>query len=512
MPEPYRFYDAPFWRDQPAAFAQQGVDAWRLKQPIPDLGTSNPQMAMHCAAFVTATLTDWALLYPDDARPFYLVDLGAGVGRFAFNFLTAFTVIKADAELTLPPLRYIVTEFVEETLDFAQQHPLLQTFIEQGLLDFAYFDALTSTSLHLRVSGERIEAGQLKTPLIVMANYLFSALPSDLFYITQGLVHDVLFRENARFAADEAMQLDLGATQHEPNLRPYPDQPVLTELLELYRTTFMQTHISVPIAAIDCLRRLEKLSEAGFVLLSVDGGSAQAEDLRGQPLPEVVAYADTFYSRVNFHALLAVFQKDGARPLTTGHRHDELTSIALLAVDEAQRFTQTERAFIEHFVDYGPDDIFELAVIVEQQIERMSIEQILAALRTSRYNPRLFRLSTPRLVTLLRDYRGVYTRQIADLLPRIKAMGFSLGPQDNILYSLAAVYFELGLLPEARDHYIAALNAGVIHEDVYYGLAVTLVLLNEPEMATSALENVLLLNPVHPQAAQMLLALSNLQQ
>jgi hypothetical protein len=79
-------------------------------------------------------------------------------------------------------LRYVMSDFSERTLAYWQQHPFLQPYIEQGVLDFALVDLSQPQDIVLRLSGE-VLAGQ---PLVVLANYVFDSIESRTPFISIG--------------------------------------------------------------------------------------------------------------------------------------------------------------------------------------------------------------------------------------------------------------------------------------------------------------------------------------
>ena len=51
--------------------------------------------------------------------------------------------------MELPPFRYVMTDLAMENVTGWKEHPSMQAYIEQGLLDFARFDAVHDTALNL---------------------------------------------------------------------------------------------------------------------------------------------------------------------------------------------------------------------------------------------------------------------------------------------------------------------------------------------------------------------------
>lgn len=56
-----------------------------------------------------------------------------------------------------------------------QQHPSLLPYVEQGILDFARFDAVQDVELHLVHAKLSIRPGDLQQPLVIVANYFLTA-------------------------------------------------------------------------------------------------------------------------------------------------------------------------------------------------------------------------------------------------------------------------------------------------------------------------------------------------
>ncbi len=131
------------WQLQRRFFEQHGIDAWR-QAIVPHYVTSNPFIADAYARVLFGFLRDWQAGSPtplDPSRPVYLIELGAGSGRFAFHFLQSFLRAYRHSSLGRQRVTYVMTDFAARTLDFWQTHPSLQPLVAQGLLDFAHFDA-----------------------------------------------------------------------------------------------------------------------------------------------------------------------------------------------------------------------------------------------------------------------------------------------------------------------------------------------------------------------------------
>lgn len=167
----YRFSEAPIWDINREYYEVEGLRAWSNDQ-VPQYITSNPMIAAAYAELLFGFLQDRAAK-GQFLDPVQIVELGAGAGRFAFHVLHELGQLMDYAEIELPPFRYIMTDLAVNNVAAWREHPALQSFIARGMLDFARFDAVSDWELSLVVSGETISAGDLRQPLVIVANYFF---------------------------------------------------------------------------------------------------------------------------------------------------------------------------------------------------------------------------------------------------------------------------------------------------------------------------------------------------
>lgn len=135
-----KFADSPLWDLQRQYYKNQGLAAWSQGK-VPSYLTSNPFFAK---AYADIALGFWRDLKAQGktTQPLYIIELGAGSGRFAYHFLLhffeAFDAIRGPDDKVC----YVMTDFASKTVQ-QWQKPLanqLKPFVEQGRLDFAIFD------------------------------------------------------------------------------------------------------------------------------------------------------------------------------------------------------------------------------------------------------------------------------------------------------------------------------------------------------------------------------------
>src|SRR5438132_8998 len=128
------------WQLQRTFYADQGVAAWS-QSGVPQSITNSPIIARAYARIVLGFLRDMsAELNPNE--PVYIVELGAGSGRFAYRFLKAFTALREETSDADQRFTYVLTDAAPSVLDYWRDNPRLQPFVAAGVLDFAHFDLL----------------------------------------------------------------------------------------------------------------------------------------------------------------------------------------------------------------------------------------------------------------------------------------------------------------------------------------------------------------------------------
>src|SRR6266849_7946971 len=121
-----------------------------------------------------------------EPTPMYVVELGAGSGRFAYRFLKALTALLEEASSVHQRFVYVMTDASASVLEYWRDNPRLRSFVEAGVLDFAHFDLLELAPLELLNTGVTLRAGAVANPVVVVANYIFDSIPQDAFTIKDG--------------------------------------------------------------------------------------------------------------------------------------------------------------------------------------------------------------------------------------------------------------------------------------------------------------------------------------
>ncbi|MCA9793185.1 MAG: class I SAM-dependent methyltransferase [Candidatus Eremiobacteraeota bacterium] len=230
--------------------------AWKA---VPHYGTNSPFFAHQLARLA-------ARLLADEARP-TILELGAGSGKFAARFLAYFS------RLFEGPFRYRATDFCQSNLDFLAGHPRLTTWLAQGTLELALFDA------------SRDQAQEVD---LIISNYLLGTLPQDLFQVDNGRLF-AIETEPATFPAEVARQPVSSPYQHD-----HWNAACLDQARRLRNGAFL-----FPVTAAGLWQRLGQTP-----WLASDKGFVQAEEWTDYDRLPVVRHGNSLSMPVDF-ALLA---------------------------------------------------------------------------------------------------------------------------------------------------------------------------------------------------------------
>ncbi|WP_422660623.1 tetratricopeptide repeat protein [Paenibacillus sp. EC2-1] len=504
----YRFSNAPIWDLQRAYYEEQGTKAWNNDQ-VPQYITSNPMIATAYAEMIFGFLRDQADK-GEVTETVTIVELGAGAGRFAFHVLHKLCELRDFAGIQLPPFRYVVTDLPIKNVNAWREHPAFQPYIHEGIVDFARFDAVHDTELNLVVSGLTIKPGDLKQPLLIIANYFFDGIPQELIYVGDGHIYetDVLVEtppEAESLKPSEALSLlklnyeHRRAPEYEADDYPYRD------VIAYYQQELEDSHILFPHAGLVCLERLNQLSQAGFLLLTADKGDHLIEDFKFAEPPELIRHG-SFSFTANYHALKHVFEQRGAETLFTAHHYKNINVGCIFMLDKPMTYTNTRLSFRQFIERFGPDDFFSMKEWVDPRLETMGLQQILAFWRLGGYDAEFFIQCAKRISTLIPE---ACDEELQDIKRGIHIM-WSSNYEMEQRYDLA---LDAGLLLFEMDMYVDAMQflATSVETDedepvptVLYCLAICCYELGLDEAALEYTREALVLEPGHEEALALL--------
>jgi tetratricopeptide (TPR) repeat protein len=459
--------DQPFgqswiWRFQDAFYRQRGIEAWR-EDGVPSYATSNPALA---EAYVEMVWTWGEERRRFTEEPLVVLELGAGTGRLAYQFLRRWQHRQEDTGVSGPPLRYVLSDFAAQNRAFWRGHPSLRELFDSGWLDSAHFDVLGDSAFRLEGSGEVVSPEQPAFRPVVIANYLLDTVPQDLFDFNAGRLFEGLLTvacdaEPATLEASEVIDhLRLHCGRRELQAPPYPED-WLNALIEEYRRDLRGTFLLFPAPMLRCLDRLRYTSRGGLLLLAADKGDHRLEDLDGAGPPVPSSHA-SFSFNVNFHACARDCERRGGVALFPDPPPPVAVTVAALLYPEAGDASldpePLRRAYDRAVRDLGPDDRLRLLRLGSRHLEEAATGELLALQRLSRDDPDYLRLLLPELVKRAPQIGSEVLPPLCALLERAWRNDLPLGGEEpDLAFGIGVLLQELGELERAIRWFEASL-------------------------------------------------------
>lgn len=463
------------WRLQRNYFEHQGIEAWS-SGTVPHHITSSAFIADAYANVVFGFLRDCVRKH-DPRQPIYIVELGSGSGRFAYLFLKRLLAKQNGSVLKDIPVKYVMTDFTQQNLEYLRKHAHFQRFIDEGLLDFARFDVEHDQQLKLINSGETISARNLINPLIVIANYLFDSIPQDSFFVSAGQLFETLVSLTTQQEEEDLddpeilSRIKVTYEFNRVNGNYYKDKSWNRILLD-YKQRFSETAFLFPTATLNCIKNLHQLSSGHMLLLSGDRGYSTDEALReGRGVPGMAMHGS--FSMMVDYQLIGEYCRDlGARVLSPQRPTDHLNVSAFMFGDLACDFIETRQAYAEAIEKFGPDDFFTLKEGVAQLYDALALDEVLAFLRLSCWDYKRFRECLPVLKKHLPDATDLQKQQLHEVILKVWDSYLPIGEESDLAFDLGTLLLEIEFNEEALEFLQRSVDLYGIAPGTAYNLAV----------------------------------------
>jgi len=418
---------SPIWQLVRSYYRQMGLKAWHTSA-VPNYITTNPFIASRYAKVIDGFFADFSNsrnLYPLD-NPFYILELGAGSGRFGYCFLKQFF---SELEVSIRdnrPLVYVMTDISRANIDFWKSHPQLQSFIKKGQLDFAYLDVLEQESIKLLISGRTLAAGTIRTPMAVIANYVFDSLPNDLFEIRNGKLRALLVRCKMDLEADDiaeiaqTTQIDYRA---EECRKGYYGNSDWNAVLDDYGKNENNLNFAIPVGGLTAIDKMAALTTGPMFMLASDFGDSDMVSIRALPKRRI-ATNGCYSVRVNFHAVSRYLDRAGRRFYAPGHSKSSLETVGLVMNAGQKNHKHLSYAFEAHIKNFGPDEFFMMKKIVERNFDSHDFQHIIALLRMSCWDAKIFNGCAPALKASLETLDPWQKTTVIEALHNVDDMYF----------------------------------------------------------------------------------------
>jgi tetratricopeptide (TPR) repeat protein len=487
------------WRLQRTFYGDQGIEAWS-RSNVPQGITTSPNIARAYAHVVHAYLED---IQPslDPEQPVYIVELGAGSGRFAYRFLKALTRHQT------PKFVYLMTDAIPSVMDFWQDNPRLRPFVEAGVLDFAQFDLLDLAPLTLRNSKVTLRTGAVANPVVMIGNYIFDTIPQDAYTVKSRQLFANLVSISASSpeldltAPDSRVRISItfGADDTPLDFNTEAD-PLVRDLLTAYAELLDNTTVMVPRAAMACLRFFRDLAGGRALCLIGDFGDTAEDELPEHGPPGFGAGGGLWLS-VNFHALAEYTRALGGQARHPANRHIRLNVSTFLF--GTAPFVHADQAFADAIDLHGPDDLAVLARAVAQEMSNLSFDVILALLRTTGWDTDYLMRSVARLIEVLPGAEARLRREVQHGIQLAWEQYYPIGEQEDVPFGLGALLYTLERYAEAMEFFDISLRDFGEDPRTTMNLALTHYRLGHLSESLRWIDRTLALDPEHEMALNM---------
>lgn len=495
----YRFSESPIWELQRSYFEEQGIKAWQSDE-VPQYITSNPMIAAAYAEMIFGFLQDRARL-GHISEPVTIIELGAGSGRLAFHVLKELGELMEYAGLQLPPFRYVMSDLPVKNIAYWQQHRSLLPFVEQGVLDFAVFDAVKDTELRLTQSGITVRSGDLRQPLLIIANYFFDSIPQELLYVDESKMYEckvsMAFPDDAAGLCVSELLGKVNTEYHYRRAAEYEQESYpYRSVIELYKEKLEDSHILFPEIGLSCLERLGQLSEEGFLLLTADKGDHRIENWEFAEPPKLVHHG-SFSLTANYHAIQHVFEQKGAEALFTTHHYKNLNVGCILMLSSPKSYANTRLAYRRFVERFGPDDFFSIKVWFDKHLDQLELEQILSFWRLGGYDSQLFAQSLKRITLLIPTSSDEEIEDIRNGIHRMWTGFYPMEESQDLALGCGMLLFQLDLFEDAMQYFERSIQDYETDTEVLYSLAICHYETGEEATALEYVNRALSLEPKH---------------
>jgi hypothetical protein len=483
-----RLSESPIWDRQRRFYAGDAADIWGAAV-VPHYITANPRIAATHARLSVEFLRA-ASTRPDDDKP-HIIEFGGGTGRFAYLFVRHLRELAPGLDFV-----YVLTDFSSDRVLRWVDHPSLQPFVADGVLDFAVLDADALAPVNLVVSGRRLEPGALRAPAIGIANYVFDTLRTDAYVVRRGEVAECHFAVPDDDATGAAW---VESTEWHAVLSDHvPDE--LAPILDTYATTLDDTVVLVPTASLRCLEFLDSLTTAPTCALVADKGHCTPTDLCSQLAPAFVTHGDGFSVMVNFD-LLARWNRarGGVSVLPRDPAHSLV--VAALVLGDVGDAARLEAAIHDELVDVGPDNYFALrSMLSPQGTSSRTLDALLAALRLSRFDPTLLAELLPSLLEVLPAIPEERKLEVQRVLVRVWENYFPIGEPIDMALCVGLTFSAMSRFPEAIDFLERSVKENDESAEAAFAMASARYGYRDLRAALEWTDRALLLEPGFPEA------------
>ena len=443
------------WQLNRDFYHQNGIAAWS-DDLVPHQISNSSLAATSYAELIYAFLKD----LESDIKPeklVYILELGAGHGRLCYNILEHLEQLILDSDGCSTKYCYVLTDIVEDNLAFYSSHPKLQKYYKRGLLDISFFDAKGNQELLLRKSKIKIAYSDLEQPILSIANYFFDSLPNELYYFKDGNIFNCSvsidsstdpFGKSAQELINEMELTYHISTVKEANFK----NEVFNTILSEYNKVCNDTYILFPKLAMECLSNISSFSKMGLILLTMDKGYKEIQELSARKKPDFVKHG-SFSLWVNFHAMSQFCILNGGLSMFDSSTNFSIDLGCLSLIKQDFNYQLFKQAYRKHSSQLNLDDFNSIKKIVYRNLPNVDLSELLGLIKLNSYDSSIFINLLPSIKQLSKDISIRQRKRLRQTINQVWNKYYSITEDYDLSYELGGLMYDIGYYDEALGYY-----------------------------------------------------------
>ena len=458
------------WQINKDFYQQNGISAW-TSGVVPHKITNSALAATTYAELIYAFLKDLAS-NDQTTHMVYILELGAGHGRLCFNILEHLNRLISEDDECTTPYCYVLSDIVEENLSYYDNHPRLQKYIERGILDISYFDGTESQALNLRKSEKTISFGELDQPILTIANYFFDSLPNELFYIQDKTIFECSIALDSTVnpvdKSPKELLEEMDLTYHKLQVKdPVFENKIYNEILDQYGQLESDSYVLFPKTALECLANISALSKAGLLLLMMDKGYKEIQELKGMKVPDIVKHG-SFSLWVNFHAISQFCILNGGISMLDSSTNFSIELGCFFFNKQALAYPQFAQTYLKHSKQISLDDFNSIKKFIFQNIGKANLSELLGFVKLSSYDSTIFISLLPAIKQLSKRLSNKQRERLGQTIDEVWLRHYAIKGDYDFSYELGGLMYDLGFYKGALDYFKYSTDTFGNKVDVYY--------------------------------------------
>jgi|GEM_PF-3422167 len=507
MSEKMTFSQSPVWELQKKYYQQINIaDSWG-KEDIPFFATSNPFIANYYAQLIHSFIQD--LKAANLSTSINIVETGVGHGRFSFLLLSALSEEFGTFREQIT-FKYIMTDVSKKNINTWKQHPKLQSFIKQGILDFAFMDVVALNEPILEHRGIALSDAIKDQPLILVSNFMLCALPYDLFRVEnkklqhcQMEISKVNTTDNTENGDPKAILKNMHFDFKYQTIQPdFYNDPKLNQVLAEYPKQISQGTFTFPLHVIKLFDYFHKYCSDILWLITDEAIVKRSQLEKNQAIVGKIKNG-TFSNQVNLHALKLYTQSEEMalyHPLNPNKNTD-----TYILLSKQKSWPNTLTFFSQQGNQFRAKSYFQLISSLQQSQTKLDIDGLLALFELGNNDPLIIRLFYQDLLELSLNTKGFRNRYLQKALINCWHNYYAIGEMFDMSFAIGKLLRRLGNPAEAVSILTAGLKQDSHNYKAWYILGKSYQSLNSLEQAEQCFKEVLNLNPDHKYAQKRLM-------